>query len=431
MENMYLLVLSYFNKDNKIKSFLCEENFKDCLNEMIEDSFDSIIYFHNGGRFDSIIILRELLNSNKYDVKVIERNNIIYNINLYEKNSEKEILSIRDSILLLPISLSEISSLFDLENKKDSEFDYNNMIEIYSLNPSLIVDQCEKDCKALREGFNLFRKMIKKIINTDVVNHLTLPSLAYNLFRGQYYNIEKTLIGKNPPDNDSFIRNSYFGGISDVFKPYLENGYCYDANSLYPFIMRKEKFPIGKPSRVRGENIDIDNFIGFIYCDVSNKNSKSFLVYKDLNRGLITPKGKWTGTYFHKEIIKGIELGYEFKFLSGLKYESEDYIFNDYVNNLYKIRIDNKDNKSINKIFKLLLNSLYGRFGMKLNVEQTKCLSYEDVVSLKKSHSILNIRKISGTEYYILQGVKADPSYKSSIDVETAVQNSISNNILF
>lgn len=43
----------------------------------------------------------------------------------------------------------------------------------------------------------------------------------------------------------------------------------------------------------------------------------------------------------------------------------QDYLFKDYVQNLYELRISSPKISPINIIAKLLLNSLYGRFGMK------------------------------------------------------------------
>lgn len=50
---------------------------------------------------------------------------------------------------------------------------------------------------------------------------------------------------------------------------------------------------VGKFKFVKGSDIKIDNFIGFIECDVYNNNEKlNFLPYRDEKRDLISPYGK-------------------------------------------------------------------------------------------------------------------------------------------
>ncbi|GER42509.1 DNA polymerase [Striga asiatica] len=48
-------------------------------------------------------------------------------------------------------------------------------------------------------------------------------------------------------NEDSFIRRAYYGGHTDVYKPYGENLYYYDVNSLYPYVMKEFPMPGGKP----------------------------------------------------------------------------------------------------------------------------------------------------------------------------------------
>lgn len=40
------------------------------------------------------------------------------------------------------------------------------------------------------------------------------------------------------------MSKAYFGGVTEVFKPLIKNGFHYDVNSLYPFVMRN-LMPIG------------------------------------------------------------------------------------------------------------------------------------------------------------------------------------------
>ena len=380
----------------------------------------SVVYFHNFGRFDSTFILNWIVRriNDSDDIQIIERNNIIYEV-LYKKAG----ISFRDSYLLINKPLKQIGETFCKLYKKP-DFEYGDITEIFKSNPELVYKQCESDCLVLREGFLNFRSMIKERFKIEICNFLTLPSLAFNLFKKNYYDPKKNPIMKNPYETDEFIRKSYKGGISEVFIPLLKEGYCYDANSLYPSCMFSNLFPIGKGKFVKGNEIDLNSFIGFIECRVSCDKDINFLTYKHPNRGLITPVGEWTDVYFHKEVKKAIDLGYKIKFLKGFKYEEEAFIFKNYVNDLYNLRVSSKS-YAMKDIAKLLLNSLYGRFGMKSFIESTKFIKEKELEEYKKKYEINNIIYI-GNNFYSISGIKRSITkkdlYKNSIDTETAIQ---------
>ena len=66
---------------------------------------------------------------------------------------------------------------------------------------------------------------------------------------------------------------------------------------------------------------------------------------------------------FSEEINNAIKFGYKFKILRGYLFDKE-YIFTEYINDLYKIKQAHNKNEPKYLISKLLMNSLYGRFGM-------------------------------------------------------------------
>lgn len=411
------VMISLLRNDKDIHSF---ETVNEYMEFIIKKCKNSIVYFHNFGRFDSTFILNFLASeeSTIRNVGVIERNNIIYEVFLKDYN-----IRFRDSYLLIPLSLEEIGMTFCKTYKKDN-FDYSIINTLYEEDKKKLEDLCVNDCKVLREGFITFDRFIQKEFDIKLQEQLTLPSLSFNIFKKHCYNQSDTPITKNPYETDEFIRRSYKGGIAEVYKPFMNRGYCYDVNSLYPSMMLTEKFPVGKGKFVKGEDIDINSFIGFIECKVISDKDLDFLTYRHPEKGLITPKGEWIDVYFHKEIIKAIDLGYKIKFIKGFKYEREERIFEPFVRKLYDIRV-NSDSLAKNRIAKLILNSLYGRFGMKIFVESTKFISARQLRDMKKKYSISNIEYL-GNELFIISGIKRSINkkdlYKNSIDTETAVQ---------
>jgi DNA polymerase type B, organellar and viral len=84
---------------------------------------------------------------------------------------------------------------------------------------------------------------------------------------------------------DRFVRKSYFGGHTDIYKKYIKKGKYYDINSLYPFAMLKPM-----PNQLRQihknmNNINLNDFFGFIKCEIITPDNilKPILPYKDVN----------------------------------------------------------------------------------------------------------------------------------------------------
>jgi hypothetical protein len=181
-----------------------------------------IVYFHNMSNFDGIFIINKLIKE-KYNIKIIEKNNIIYSINVFN-------IQIKDSYLLLPISLKKIGEYF-CEKYKKIDYEIQN-ININNIEGNIveIKEYLKNDVKVLQEGFKI---LVEKKFKYNIHNSLSLSSISFNIFRKDFYNIEKFPIYKNDRKIDNFIRQSYIGGITEVYKPLMINGYCYDVNSLY------------------------------------------------------------------------------------------------------------------------------------------------------------------------------------------------------
>lgn len=89
--------------------------------------------------------------------------------------------------------------------------------------------------------------------------------------------------------------------------------------------------------------------------------------HKFNNEGVrtVAPVGKWRGIYYSEELYnaKNKNSNHKFKTHRGFLFR-QAYIFESYVDILFNLRKDNPTKSSLNIISKLLLNSLYGRFGM-------------------------------------------------------------------
>ena len=77
----------------------------------------------------------------------------------------------------------------------------------------------------------------------DIVDCITLLALAMTIYRMRYYDENGWHIHIPSRNENTFIQRVYYGGHADTYKPYGENLYYYDVNSLYLFIMKTFSIP--------------------------------------------------------------------------------------------------------------------------------------------------------------------------------------------
>ena len=213
---------------------------------------------------------------------------------------------------------------------------------------------------------------------------ITSASTAFDLFRRQFL---KETVRKKDVKYKNKIFQSYHGGRTETFKRgYFKNVYYYDINSLYPSVMRKE-YP--DPSSVQYlRNKDVQTAKGIInkyegvslitlHMDKNNPN-KPLIPVKEIppeskHEKLIFRKGTIKKWITHIEIRKALEIGYKIKNVEEtIFYKQTKPYFKEFVETMYKLRTKyKKENSPYEQVVKLMMNSLYGKFGQK-TVEETQ-----------------------------------------------------------
>lgn len=256
------------------------------------------------------------------------------------------------------------------------------------------------------------------LYEVDLIDRLTLSSLAMNIFRLGYYDDKASPIYILNHNQDSFIRKGYYGGHVDTYIPYGENLYYYDVNSLYPYVMKNYPMPCGKGFWVRDlVGVDLDSLFGFIeaYVVCPSHITRPFLPYKTTQETILFPTGKFVGVYFSEELKLARGLGYKIIPLRGYVFEKESLLFDKLVDDTYNNRLEAKKtgNDAMAYIYKILMNSLYGRFGINPEATETVICNKEKYEALLMSNDVDFIygNKISD-HYYIVV------AYTTSIDCE-------------
>lgn len=134
-----------------------------------------------------------------------------------------------------------------------------------------------------------------KMLNyrVDMTKVLTISGLSLNLFLSQHYKNNIPSISQKSVYSD--LKLGYYGGITEVYRPYGKNLFYYDVNSLYPSAALNDMPGLKcKKHILIDKSTSLDNLFGFFFFYV---DATSVLVdYLGLlpfrNKGLIFPLGK-------------------------------------------------------------------------------------------------------------------------------------------
>lgn len=405
----------------------------DSIDSMMEACFKKLflrkynkfsVYIHNLTKFDIIFIL-------KYLIKHVSVNPLIHNgriiqleISYGPENQYK--INMKDSYLILLSSLEKLGINFGVQKQKSifphkfvnennlnyigevpsinnffkiSESDYNNYLKLFSNLWNLkleAIKYCEIDCISLYQIILKFNSLIFEKFSKNIHRYPTLPSLAFAIFRSSFMDEEN--IPKLTGNIDKDIRSGYTGGSTDMFIPYGTNVKCYDINSLYPSVMINKDMPIGKAEKFIGDISKFErNPFGFFYvkvnCSINIQHPILQIRYK--TKGgvkTISPVGTWSMWIFSEEMYNASKYGYTFEILEGYKFE-RGIIFKNYVDFLYNLRQQYDKSDPYNLIGKILLNSLYGRFGMNEIRTKYEIMTKEEfeAIDIKLIHDYIEI----------------------------------------
>lgn len=317
-------------------------------------------------------------------------------------------LIFKDSLLLLPSSLSKLCKSFGLEENKGifpfklnniyylgrvpflsdhinvSYDDYMEFYKDYFDSHGFPLDNkywyfkeeaikyCELDCKVLYQIIKKFNLLTFDSFNINIDKFPTLSSLSFAIFRKNYINKNEDdmMIHQLHGEISDNIRQSYTGGAVDMYLPIGNDLFAYDVNSLYPYVMANKPMPVGQPTYFEGDIRKIDSkAFGFFYCKITNPEYlehpiiQTHVKIKDQGIRTLAPLGTWDDMIFSEEMDNAIKYGYKFEILWGYTFNKK-VIFKDFVEDLYKIRLSYPKSDPMNYIAKIIMNSLYGRFGM-------------------------------------------------------------------
>lgn len=352
----------------------------------------STIYFHNL-RFDGEFILSYLLKNdythttnkkiNEKEFKtLISDRGVFYSIEMKFKRYN---IKFYDSLKVLPFTVEQIAIAFNLPIRK-LELDYNEYRA-----PDHILTEHEKDY--ISNDVSIVSQALEILFSQNLTK-MTTGSNALSDF--------KNIIGKKEferlfpiPKYDTDVRKSYKGGFTylspnNKLKD-IKDGIVLDVNSLYPSVMYYRDMPYGEGLYFDGkyEKDAIYNlYVQKLGCQFDLK--KGYIPTIQLKNNLAFVPTQYlessNGEYIELTLTSvDLELFllhydvYDITWLGGWKFKSHKGIFKDYIDKWNKIKVEStkNGNKAMRTLAKLMLNSLYGKFALKPDV-QSKIPYLED-----------------------------------------------------
>ena len=295
--------------------------------------------------------------------------NIIVYFKVNKKNTNK--VTFEDSLKLLNFSVDKIAKDFGLDIRK-LELDYSTYRERGHILTDHEVDYIRNDVTIMAKAL--------KIMYDEGLDRLTIGSCALNNYKNNTYNF-KGLFPILPTDIHNAIKNSYKGGftfLNPVHKDeIIEDITVLDVNSLYPSVQRNEVLPYGYPIYYEGryqKDIIYPLYIQNISCSFDIRKNKIPTIQLKNNLSFIpteylTSSNGQTVTMSLTSVDLELFLKHyrvhDIKYNYGFKFKSIRGIFSDYIDywTNEKIKAGKEGNGAKRQIAKLMLNSLYGKFG--------------------------------------------------------------------
>lgn len=220
--------------------------------------------------------------------------------------------------------------------------------------PEYVLNDCRIPYEYMRKAQDEYNALGAQI-------RATAPATAMDLFRRKYMSEPLPVFDMETVD---WFRSGYYGGRTECFYIGTLEGeiYDYDVNSMYPHAMMGE-FP--DLWSLRPNDHPAFNDHGMAEAEIHLDHLDFPLLPVRYNGKLVFPTGKWRGVYTLLELREARNAGYDIKLLKGWTTTNAVYPFTEYVTDLYGLRQDAKKrgDKIKDTVYKLLMNSLYGKFG--------------------------------------------------------------------
>lgn len=339
------------------------------------------VYFHNL-KFDIQFILYWLFkngfkHTTNKDLRENQFNTLISDMGLFYTCTVKFLCGVKvkfvDSFKLIPLAIEAFPKAFGLDIQK-LDLNYEAVRDIDHIPTKEEIEYVKHDVHIMVLGI--------KAMHSNGLKKMTAASNALGNYKALMS--KKEFNRRFPPltlSDDTDLRLSYKGGWTYLNPKYKDllvgEGLVYDVNSMYPWAMKYCKLPYGPPIYYRGkykENKTYPLYIQSLTCRFKLKPGK----YPSIQ---LKGNMRFRDTEYITEALEEAEIltltsvdlelffenydVFDINYNCGYMMMGATGMFNDYIDHWYDVKSKSKEdgNMSMYYIAKLMLNSLYGKFG--------------------------------------------------------------------
>lgn len=334
--------------------------FEDC------ESFWLFVWAHTGPKQKLWIIARSLV----FDFTVLKGWSHLqaagYKLKFFHNKGSCTIISVRKKGSTL-VFLDSMNWFVESLAKTSERIGIPKMaIDFDTCTKSELSDYCRNDVLIELENFKLFIQFLEEKRVARLC--YTRGSTAMSAFLLRHYTTKIYI--HNNAQAIRLERDAYKGGRVECF--YLgqlntEQYYVLDVNSLYPTVMRDNKYPI-KYLKLRhkatktslGRELKTHSVCAKVLIETDEP------VYGVRRDRLVFPVGRFWTSLCTPELKYALEHNHLRKVETMVTYVEEN-IFASYVDKFYALRLDFRSTgvAEYEELCKKMLNSLYGKFGQK------------------------------------------------------------------
>jgi hypothetical protein len=282
----------------------------------------------------------------------------------------------------IEISKKDLEFIEKFKDKR-SGFTYDEIQQIIEYN--------KKECKY---GIDLVKRIYDLLPNDLKTTKLYgSSSIAHKFLKN--YEMEKVNFFFLDILNSKPFENAYFGGRMEALKiGKFDKCYKYDINSAYPTTINElrevRSVEINNKFDIKKDKIVSTNLY-FIEFEINDYNSIGLLPFRLKSGYLIFPK-KVKNYFYGVEIIEAlkfpnttIKIKQEIKIGLGLE------LFNNQIKELYDLRLKLKKKNDLRQyIYKILINSIYGKFAQQTGRKTFLNFYYAGLITASTRAKLLN-----------------------------------------
>lgn len=327
-------------KTSKVYTFSDEEEF--CASLLKPGN---VVYFHNlnfDGRF-----IAQFCVFNGIRISITKRGSKLLKLVAHLPSGEAVF---QDSLCMIPVALEKFPKIFGLNLEKKGLDDLG--------------ERCRTDCLILREGLKKFWEYYPPSKRALTLPQAAFRELKYSIPQSVFFTSDGKEVNIKLEEN---ARSGYFGGRVEAFSlAYYDKVRHYDVNSLYPYVMKKYPYPLCISKEKSFKKARKDGLLYLAECTVD-------LPYEYIpplpvkRERLYFTFGKVHGWFYSPELEKVIEkFGESCVEVERFYAFERDWYLSEFVDTHYEKRLQHKkDGNGLEKIEKLIMNSVYGKFAQR------------------------------------------------------------------